>query len=62
MLRPILWLRKCNETSIREECTVGPTKSWSLRGIPVDDFTEASKTALILVVVLDSFMTACIGK
>ena len=57
-----MWWWKCNKTLIREESTVGPTNSRSLRQTPVDDFAQVSNTALILVVVLDSFMTACISK
>ena len=41
---------------------VGPTSSWSLSETPVEDFVDASKTALTLVVVLDSLTTACMGK
>ena len=44
------------------ECTVGPTSSVSFRETPDEDFAEASKTAQIFVVVLDSFLTACIGR
>ena len=29
---------------------------------PVDDLADASNTAQILIVVLDSFRTACIGR
>ena len=47
---------------MREECTVGPTRSVSFSDIPDDDLADASKTALILVVELDSFLTACIGR
>ena len=40
---------------------VGPTSNISFIDIPVDDLADASNTALILVVVLDSFWTVCIG-
>ena len=40
---------------------VGPTSNISFNDIPVDDLADASNTALILVVVFDSFWTACIG-
>ena len=41
---------------------VGPTNNVSLRETPVEDLAEASNTALIFVVVLDSFLTACMGR
>ena len=48
--------------SIKDEWTVGPTSSVSFREILDADFAEASNTAQILVVVLDSFLTVCIGR
>ncbi len=45
-----------------DECTVDPTSRVSLRETPELDFAEASNTALILVVVLCSFLTVCIGR
>ena len=39
----------------------GTTSNISFIDILVDDLADASNTALILVVVLDSFWTACIG-
>ena len=47
---------------VHDECKVGPTNKVSLRENPVEDFAEASKTARIFVVVLDSFTTTCMGK
>jgi hypothetical protein len=41
---------------------VGPTSSVSFNDTPVADFAEASKTILNCVVVVVSFLTACIGK
>ena len=49
-------------TSINEECTVGPTKSVSLREILVLVLAEASNTAVIFVNVLCSFLTAYIHR
>ena len=49
--------RKWINTSMREEWTVGPTSSKSLRETPVEERAEASKTARTLVVVLDSLKT-----
>ncbi len=43
-------------------CTVGPTRRVSLRETPENYFAEASNTAVILVVVLCSFLTAWMGK
>ena len=43
-------------------CTVGPTSSVSFSDTPEDDLADASKTALSLVVVLESFFNAWIGK
>ena len=40
---------------------VGLTRRVSLRETPVEDLADASKTALIFVVVLDSLYAACIG-
>ena len=48
--------RKRSSTSMRGGCTVGPTRNVSLNEIPDDDFAEASKTALTLVVELVSFL------
>ena len=52
---------KCRRTSTKLGCTVGPTRSVSLRDTPVEDFEE-SKTALIFVVVLVALYTACISR
>ena len=41
---------------------VGPTRSVLLRETSVEDLADASKTALIFVVVLDAFYTACMGR
>ena len=41
---------------------VGPTNNVSLSETPVEDFAEASNTALTLVVVLDSLRTTCNGQ
>ena len=43
-------------------CTVRPTSKMSLSEVPVEVLGEASKTAQILVVVLDSLRTTCMGK
>ena len=42
-------------------CMVGPTIRISFKDTPVLDFAEASEMILVLVVVLDSLSTACIG-
>ena len=42
-------------------CTVGPTMRVELRETPVDVVAEASNTARIFVVVLDSLQTACMA-
>ena len=55
-------MRKRSKTSSSGEWTVGPTISMSLRETPDMVFMEASNTARIFVVVLDSLRTACIGK
>ena len=41
---------------------VGLTNNVLFRGTPVEDLAEASNTSLIFVVVLDSFLTACMGR
>ena len=41
---------------------VGPTSNVSFNDTPVDDFTDASNTARIFVVLLDSLRTACTGR
>ena len=41
---------------------MGPTSSMSFNDTPVKDLAEASKTVLTLVVVLDYFRTACMGR
>ena len=41
---------------------LGPESNWSLRDIPVDVHSEASKTTLNFVVVLDSFATPYVGR
>lgn len=41
---------------------MGPTIRVSFSEIPEEDLAEASKTALTLVVLLDSFLTTCIGR
>ena len=41
---------------------MGPTSRVSFREIPVDVLADASNTARTLVVVLDGFFTACMGK
>ena len=43
-------------------CTVGPTINVSLSEMPDIVFMEVSNTARILVVVLDSLRTACMGR
>lgn len=47
--------------SINEEWMVGPTYKMSLSETLVEVLAEASKTALILVVVLDSFCLLASG-
>ena len=47
---------------MRGECTLSPTSRRLLRETPDDDSAEASRTARILVVLLDSFLTACMGS
>ena len=54
--------RKHNRTSTKGGCVVGPTRSVLLRETPVEDLADASKTALIFVVVLDAFYMACMGR
>ena len=54
--------RKRMSTSVSEECTVGPTRSLSLRDMPDEECADASNTARTLVVVLDILYTACMGK
>lgn len=61
-LRAMRCMRNLNKTSIREECMVGPTSKVSFNETPEEDFAEASNTGLILVVVLESLYTMCIGK
>ena len=41
---------------------VSPMSNVSFRETPDMDFAEASKGALILVAVLDFFLTTCIGR
>ena len=45
-----------------EGCTVGLTSRMSFNDTPDADSAEASKTALILVVVLELLYTTCTGK
>ena len=40
---------------------MGPTRRVSFRDAPVDNFAEASNTAMTRVVVLVALYTACIG-
>ena len=54
--------RNRRSTSISGGWMVGPTSNVSFNDIPVDDLADASNTALIFVVVLDSFRTACMGR
>ena len=56
------WILKRNKTSINDEWIVGPTNNMSFKDMPEDDFADASKTALIFVVELDSFLTAWMGR
>ena len=41
---------------------MGPTNKVSLRDTADDDLADASNTALIFVVVLESLRTACMGR
>ena len=41
---------------------VGPTNNVPFRETPVEDLAEALNTVLIFVVVVDSFLTACMGR
>ncbi len=59
-IKAILWKRKRNSTSTNEEYTVGPTSRLSFNDTPVEVFAEV--TARTFVVVLEDFITACIGK
>ena len=59
-LRPVR--QDASKTSISFGCTVGPTSKVSLSEIFVDNFAEASKTALTFVVELEALYTACIGR
>ena len=56
------WILKRNKTSINGEWMVSPTNKVSFKDTAEEDFAEALKTALILVVVLDSFLTAWMGR
>ena len=62
VVRAMRCRQKRSSMSTRDECTVGPTRSWSFNETPDEDFIEASKTALTFVVVLDSLTTACMGR
>ena len=50
------------EAEISGGCNVGPTSRVSFDETPVQDLADASNTAWILVVVLGSFCTGCIGR
>ena len=40
---------------------MGPTGKVSFKDMPVDDFAEASNTTLSFVIVIEYFITECIG-
>ena len=50
------------KTSISGGCLVGPTMRVELSEIPVEEIADASNTARMLVVVLDSLCTTWIGR
>ena len=62
VVRAIRWHRNRSKTSLRDAWTVGPTSSISFRDTPDEDLADASNTARIFVVVLESFGTACMGR
>ena len=59
--KAILCLRNRSNKSTKGACTVGPTKSWSFSDVSNFVLVDVLKTTCICGVVLDGFITVCMG-
>ena len=61
-VRAMRWKRNLSSMSTNDGWMLGPTRSVTFSETPVVDLAEASNTTLSIVMVLCSFLTACIGR